>query len=154
MPKKSSQAPKEPAEEANQPFTKVLEEETGQTFAKLQEEEPEPIEIDEEVTVKIVPNETESSESVKDDSSAIYLAKTLEKVENGELAELSIHLDDSAETMTLKNRNEVHYEIYAEARKKAKDARDLALASYLEAKRIKNLYMLDELSSEENEPIL
>jgi hypothetical protein len=129
-------------ETVEEPIEELLAENTP-IYAKLQEEEQEP---EQEITV--------IDESDKDDSSAIYLAKTLDKEENGELAELSIHLDDSSETMTLKNRNEVHYEIYAEARKKAREARDNALASYLEAKRIKNLYMLDELSSEENEPIL
>ena len=34
--------------------------------------------------------------------------------------------------------------MYKEAKSKAKVARDLAISSYLEAKRIKNLYMLDD----------
>ena len=45
----------------------------------------------------------------------------------------------------LRKRNEVYYEMYKEARRKAKVARDLALSSYLEAKRIKNTYMLDDI---------
>ena len=36
--------------------------------------------------------------------------------------------------------------MYKEACRKAKIARDLALSSYLEAKRIKNTYMLDDIS--------
>jgi hypothetical protein len=35
--------------------------------------------------------------------------------------------------------------MYREARRKAKYARELALASYLEAKNIKNKYMLDDI---------
>ncbi len=42
--------------------------------------------------------------------------------------------------------------MYREARRKAKYARDLALASYLEAKNIKNKYMLDDIDdSDESE---
>jgi hypothetical protein len=36
--------------------------------------------------------------------------------------------------------------MYREACRKAKIARDLALSSYLEAKRIKNTYMLEDLT--------
>jgi hypothetical protein len=36
--------------------------------------------------------------------------------------------------------------MYREALKKAKIARDFALSSYLEAKHIKNTYMLDEIT--------
>ena len=45
--------------------------------------------------------------------------------------------------------------MYKEARRKAKVARDLALSSYLEAKRIKNTYMLDDIieSDESDEEI-
>jgi hypothetical protein len=35
--------------------------------------------------------------------------------------------------------------MYREARQKAKVARDLALSAYLEVKRIKNTYMLDDI---------
>jgi hypothetical protein len=50
-----------------------------------------------------------------------------------------------SETVSLKKRNDVYYEMYKEARQKAKVARDLALSAYLEAKRIKNTYMLDDI---------
>jgi len=49
------------------------------------------------------------------------------------------------EPVTLRQRKDVYYEMYKEARRKAKVARDLALSSYLEAKRIKNTYMLDDI---------
>jgi hypothetical protein len=51
-------------------------------------------------------------------------------------------------TVTIKKRNDVFYEMYKEAMKKAKMAKDLALSSYLEAKRIKNTHMLEEISDE------
>ena len=48
----------------------------------------------------------------------------------------------------------MYYKLYQEARQKAKVARDLALSAYLEAKQIKNKYMLDDIldsSSDESE---
>jgi hypothetical protein len=40
--------------------------------------------------------------------------------------------------------------MYREARRKAKIARNLALSSYLEAKRIKNTYMLDNIKDSDD----
>ena len=54
-------------------------------------------------------------------------------------------LGGEEDKVTLRQRNDVYYEMYKEARRKAKVARDLALSSYLEAKRIKNTYMLDDI---------
>lgn len=67
--------------------------------------------------------------------------------ESSEPMEVEFNLDELNETDTiqLKDRNDVYYKMYREARKKAKMAKDLALASYLEAKRIKNTYMLEDI---------
>jgi len=64
-----------------------------------------------------------------------------------DIEEFNVHLEDLSanETIQLKQRNDVYYEMYKEAKRKAKIARDLALASYLEAKRIKNMYMLEDI---------
>jgi hypothetical protein len=43
--------------------------------------------------------------------------------------------------------------MYREARRKAKVAKDLALSAYLEAKEIKNKYMLDDLSDSDGSDI-
>jgi hypothetical protein len=66
------------------------------------------------------------------------------------LTEFEIDLDkmNDVETVQIKNRNDVYYEMYIEARKKAKMARKIALEAYLEAKHIKNLYKLDDIESE------
>ena len=53
--------------------------------------------------------------------------------------------------MTLKNPNEVYMEIYKEAKRKAKEAKKIAVQAYLEAKRIKSLYLLDEIESSEDD---
>ena len=64
-----------------------------------------------------------------------------------ELYEVDFNLDEMSEieTISIKQRNDVYYKMYREAREKAKVARDLALSAYLEAKRIKNTYMLDDI---------
>jgi hypothetical protein len=54
------------------------------------------------------------------------------------------------EIIQIKKRNEVYYNMYREARRKAKIARNLALSSYLEAKRIKNTYMLDDIKDSDD----
>jgi hypothetical protein len=58
--------------------------------------------------------------------------------------EVEIHLDEQVEKIQLKNRNDVYYKMYKDAKRKAKMARNLALTSYLEAKRIKNTYLLND----------
>jgi len=77
--------------------------------------------------------------------------KDLEKVDEiKDICEVELNLDEiePTETVQLKNRNDVYYKMYKEARQKAKDARDLALSSFLEAKRIKNTYMLEDIDSD------
>jgi hypothetical protein len=68
--------------------------------------------------------------------------------------DLSSSLENSLESITLKKPNQVYYEIYKKAREKAKECKKVAIAAYLEAKNIKNTYMLednDESDSDESE---
>jgi hypothetical protein len=67
--------------------------------------------------------------------------------------DLVITENNEEDTLKLKNRNTVYFEMYREAKKKAKLARDFALSAYLEAKRIKNTYLMDEtfVSDDEND---
>jgi hypothetical protein len=68
--------------------------------------------------------------------------------DNDELEEFTIDLDTlpDEDNITIKKSNDVYYKMYREASRKAKVARDLALSSWLEAKRIKNTYMLEDIS--------
>ena len=72
-----------------------------------------------------------------------------------ELCEVDFDINDMDENdaITIKQRKDMYYEMYAEARRKAKIARDLALSAYLEARRIKNTYMLEDIldSSDESD---
>jgi hypothetical protein len=69
-----------------------------------------------------------------------------------EIQEVEFNLEElsNSDSIQIKKRNEVYYEMYREARRKAKIARDLALSSYLEAKRIKNTYMLDDIKDSDD----
>ena len=69
------------------------------------------------------------------------------------LAEFQLELDavPETETVQLKPRNDVYYEMYRAAKRKAKMAKNLALKSYLEAKNIKNTYMLDDTSDTDSD---
>ena len=84
---------------------------------------------------------------------------TQEPTENKyELEPFEIDLDDTnikaEDTVYLKDKTEVYYEMYKNARKKAKLAKSLALSSFMEARRIKNMYMLDDLEdSDEDDEI-
>ena len=92
-------------------------------------------------------NETKDLEKVDETNET----KDLEKVdETKDICEVEFNLDEiePTETVQLKNRNDVYYKMYKDARQKAKAARDLALSSFLEAKRIKNTYMLDDIDSD------
>jgi hypothetical protein len=68
-------------------------------------------------------------------------------LENVALEDLEVHLEETelpeTDTVKLKARNEVYYEMYKEARKKAKVAKKLALDAYLEANKIKHAYNLN-----------
>ena len=73
-----------------------------------------------------------------------------EKNNNSNLPiEVDIPLEKiDVDPLSLKKRNEIYYEMYRDALNKAKEAKDLALTRFLEAKEIKNKYMLDDLDSD------
>jgi hypothetical protein len=70
-----------------------------------------------------------------------------------DLAEIS-----NSDTVQIKPRNDVYYRMYKAAKQKAKEAKLVALSSYLEAKRIKTTYSLvdssDDSSNDEDDTSL
>ena len=74
--------------------------------------------------------------------------QSLEKTNDLEEIELNI---DNIDTIKLKEPNEVYLDIYKAAREKAKKAKNQAIKAYLEAKKIKELYMLDIIDSSDEE---
>lgn len=64
--------------------------------------------------------------------------------DNLELIE-TIKPTETETPITLKRHNQVYYDLYREARHKAKKAKKEAIIAYLEAKNIKDTYLLDDL---------
>jgi hypothetical protein len=75
------------------------------------------------------------------------------KILGDDVSEVDFDLDnlEDADTFHLKEKTEVYYEMYRNARRKAKLAKSLALSSFMEARRIKNLYMLDDIDDSESD---
>ena len=83
----------------------------------------------------------DNTKSIKDNKESIF------RKNNDNLLEIDIQPVDD-DTMFLKSRNDVYYNMYRESLKKARIAKEIALTNYLEAKRIKNTYMLTDLKDD------
>lgn len=106
-----------------------------------------------ENTLEGLENNVTNNDLIKEETekSLVENQKDLEnhqEKEVNELQEVNLSLDEIPEqnSISIKNKDNVYYQMYKEAKTKAKVARDLAISSYLESKRIKNLYMLDNTS--------
>ena len=150
-------------EESNE--TEHVVDETTDTITPL-----EAVEVKEDISVENIDTEESDKDKVTTDLSqnnTSYLEDNLEKVEeklelvivqeesldkNGIMNEIEIlPPSENTDIVKLKNPNEVYMEIYKEARRKAKEAKKHAIQSYLEAKRIKSLYLLDEIESSDDD---
>ena len=72
-------------------------------------------------------------------------------VDDNELKEINnndFNLDKNDLSITLKKPNQVYYELYKEARNKAKQAKKNAILAYLEAKNIKKTYMIENIDED------
>jgi hypothetical protein len=114
-----------------EPEIKIKEEEEEKEEEEKEEEEKEP-----ESNFEKKPEEEEPEE-----------VKEIEFDNDSDILEINLNIDEieNSETIHLKEKTEVYYQMYREARQKAKLAKSLALSSYLEARRIKNLYMLEDI---------
>jgi len=68
-----------------------------------------------------------------------------------EINNLDLSMENNLETLQLKKPNQVYFELYKEARNKAKIAKKNALLAYLEAKNIKKTYMLENLNDSDSD---
>lgn len=108
----------------------------------LEEEEPEEIKEEEKEEEKVDQEPKTEEEVFVDQEEEIDV-----EPQNDDILEINLDVDEikDSDTIHLKEKTEVYYQMYREARQKAKLAKSLALSSYLEARRIKNLYMLDDI---------
>jgi hypothetical protein len=65
--------------------------------------------------------------------------------------DLSNTLENTLETMSLKKPNEVYKMLYEKAKSKAKLAKKALIVAYLEAKKIKNTYMIENIDNSDSE---
>jgi hypothetical protein len=81
------------------------------------------------------------------------LEKDKELLDIDDILEVNLDVNeiDIADTFQLKDKKDVYYEMYREALQKAKVAKTMALTSFMEARRIKNLYMLNDLNDSDEE---
>ena len=127
-----------------------------------------------EKEICLIPNSNPTEEIIKEnvlieESSSQLLPVVLEKEEEEdakqsldteisvdpnepvEVVALDLITEDSEPPIQLKKRNDVYYKLYKDARLKAREAKQIALANYLEAKRIKNTYLLEDMTESDED---
>ena len=112
-------------------------------------EELEPIDI-------MVETEKEKEKKEENNSLDLVFEDLNEDIEENpdelkEVNNLDLSLENTLETMQLKKPNQVYFELYKEARNKAKLAKKSALLAYLEAKNIKKTYMIENMNDSDSE---
>ena len=112
---------------------------------EMQIDIPSEKEIDLEEMDKLVAFEEEKDESISLDFEE--LEQNIEENDNllSEVNFFDVSLEKNVDAMQLKKPNQVYFELYKEARNKAKLAKRNAIIAYLEAKNIKKTYMIENL---------
>ena len=100
--------------------------------------------------------ETEKEQKEENNSLDLVFEDLNEDIEENpdelkEVNNLDLSLENTLETMQLKKPNQVYFELYKEARNKAKVAKKNALLAYLEAKNIKKTYMIENMNDSDSE---
>lgn len=109
------------------------------------------------ILTDVMEEEKKFLESENDGEESLENVEEIEQtsMKEEDLKDLEINFDISElsdqDTVQLKARNDVYYELYKEARKKAKIAKKMALDAYLEASKIKKTYQLDSESESDEE---
>ena len=92
----------------------------------------------------------------EDDIEELKEINDLKETDELKEIDISVNLEDSLEnngdeTLQLKKPSQVYYDLYKEARERAKAAKKNAIIAYLEAKNIKKTYMIDNLDENESD---
>jgi hypothetical protein len=86
-----------------------------------------------------IPSQSESKKPINN----LEKIQSLELNELSEITEADLEIKND-ENIILKKPNDIYYEIYNAAKEKARLARKIAFDAYLEVKKIKKTYMLDD----------
>ncbi len=115
--------------------------------------------LDEISAVDLMPVEEKEEEEEKETEESVNiefedLMEDIQENNNDVLKEihnedLTVERDDEA--ITLKKPNQVYFELYKEARNKAKVAKKNALLAFLEAKNIKKTYMIENINDSDSD---
>ena len=94
--------------------------------------------------------------SINDDSLELDIVNLeIDDIEDDSvLKEIDLDLslaNNNLDTLQLKKPNQVYFELYKEARNKAKQAKKSAIIAYLEAKNIKKTYLLENLDNSDSD---
>jgi hypothetical protein len=150
IPKSSSNTPPP----SPSPPTEIVEEASNHI------DEPEYLEVKETVQeveeiVDLIPSSIEEPQTIDEPIVPVELIDPEMPIEilDGDfpLEDIQDLQPDNDPPLKLKSRNDVYYKLYKEMRQRAKEAKREALANYLEAKRIKNTYLLEDLSDSEDD---
>jgi len=136
--------------DAHEPVIEI--ETSDEVEESLENIEKEPHVEENLITEEPITTLTEPESEIKEESVKNNIITEVIHVSEDGLEEIDFDLEDltESEPLQIKKRNDVYYEMYREARRKAKVARDLALSAYLEAKRIKNTYMINDVDDSDD----
>jgi hypothetical protein len=95
----------------------------------------------------LLKNNSLNDTNIKNGANNLEKIESLELNELTELTEADLEIKND-ENLKLKKPNDIYYEIYSAAKEKARTARKLAFDAYLEVKKIKKTYMLDDSDSD------
>lgn len=98
-----------------------------------------------------VPQMSQEKENVSLDIEFEDLIDDIEE-NNDSLREITdLNLENDKDSITLKKPNQVYFDLYKEARTKAKQAKKNAILAYLEAKNIKKTYMIENINDSDSD---
>jgi hypothetical protein len=105
--------------------------------------------------VENIPEHSIENENLNDNQEITLDFEELDNYNNvdylKELNNTDLKLESTLESIQLKKPNQVYYDLYKEARKKAKLAKKNAIIAYLEAKNIKKTYLVENLDDSDSE---
>ena len=118
--------------------------------------EPVKAEVEVETEEKVEAEVNSNAQDVNDNSDTLNTEdrdynNNLPLLDAASIEEVHPVISDDDDGVTLKDPNEVYYEIYRAARNKAKQMRRMAMEAYLEARDIKTKYLLNDIEDSDEE---
>lgn len=138
----------------------TTEQNVGQTGGQNEQQNENSLENTDPTNAVLQSSHEPASNEHVDDTNEIMMIKTeipdepTPPHEPNDIFEIDLDVENitnKSESIKLKDRKEMYISIYREAIKKAREARNLAISCYLEAKEIKKIYKLEDLDKETEE---